>query len=128
MARKKTETKEVAPKRTSAVASTRNIRITPRKVRLVVDLVRGKSCEEAYSILSNTNKAASEVVLKTIRSAAANAVNNFNMPASDLYVSKIYASDGPRLKRYMPRAKGSASGLVKRMSHLYVEVSMKGAN
>ncbi len=127
MAKKEKEVKKVEPTRTEAVAITRNISVTPRKMRLVIDLVRGKSLAEAYSILENTNKAASDVVLKTIKSAEANAVNNFKMNPSDLYVSKIFAGDGPRLKRFLPRAKGSASGLVKRMSMLTVVVGMKGA-
>ncbi len=126
MAKKQKEEKKVEPTRNQAKAITRNIGVTPRKVRLVIDLVRGKGLQEAYSILENTNKAASNVVLKTIKSAEANAVNNFHMNPSDLYISKIFAGDGPRLKRYLPRAKGSASGLVKRMSMLTVEVSMKG--
>ncbi len=126
MAKSKKVEEKIEPTRTEAKAVTTGIRITPRKVRLVIDLVRGKPLDEAYAILSNTNKAASEVVEKTIRSAEANAVNNFHMSASDLYISQIYANDGPRLKRFMPRAKGSASGIIKRMSRLTVVVSLKG--
>jgi len=78
MAKNEKEVKVTAPTRNKAIAITTNIRITPRKMRLVIDLVRGKSLSEAYGILANTNKAASDVVLKTIKSAEANAVNNFH--------------------------------------------------
>lgn len=122
----KKEEKKIEATRSEAVAITKNIRITPRKMRLVIDLVRNKPLEEAYNILLNTNKSASEVVLKTIKSAEANAVNNFHMNPSDLIVSKIFAGDGPRLKRFLPRAKGSASGIIKRTSMLTVVVSQKG--
>lgn len=122
----KKEEKKIEATRSEAVAITKNIRITPRKMRLVIDLVRNKPLQEAYNILLNTNKSASEVVLKTIKSAEANAVNNFHMNPSDLIVSKIFAGDGPRLKRFLPRAKGSASGIIKRTSMLTVVVSQKG--
>jgi len=127
MAKNEKEVKVTAPTRNKAIAITTNIRITPRKMRLVIDLVRGKSLSEAYDILANTNKAASDVVLKTIKSAEANAVNNFHMIPTDLYISEIYAGDGARLKRFLPRAKGSASGIIKRLSRLTVVVSGKGA-
>ena len=110
---------------TEARASVKNARVTPRKARLVIDLVRGKSVKEALGILRNTNKAASEVVSKVIKSAAANAINNFGMDEESLYVAEIYANDGLRMKRYLPRAKGSASGLVKRDSHITVVVKMR---
>ena len=106
-----------------AQAIAHTIRITPRKARLVCDLVRGKSVSESIALLKNTNKSASPVVLKLINSAVANAVHNNNMDASKLYVKEIYANDGLRMKRYMPRAKGSASGLVKRTCHITVVVA-----
>ena len=124
----KEEKKVEAPKKpapTEARAIAKNVRITPRKARLVIDLVRGKDVKEALGILANTNKAASEPVTKLIKSAAANAVNNFGMDENSLYVAEIYANDGLRMKRYLPRAKGSASGLVKRNSHLTVVVKMR---
>jgi large subunit ribosomal protein L22 len=105
-------------KATQAVAIARSVRITPRKVRLVVDLVRGKDVKVALGILANVNRAASPVVSKLIRSAAANAVNNNEMAESKLYIAEIYANDAARMKRFIPRAKGSASGLVKRASHI----------
>ena len=125
---KKEEKKPEAPKKpmpTEARAIAKNVRITPRKARLVMDLVRGKSVKEALGLLANTNKAASEPVSKLIKSAAANAVNNFGMDEDSLYIAQIWANDGLRMKRYLPRAKGSASGLVKRNSHLYVVVKMR---
>lgn len=110
---------------TEARATALNVRVTPRKTRLVIDLVRGKDVKVALGILENLNKAASEPVSKVIRSAAANATNNFGMDAEKLYVAKIYANDGLRMKRYLPRAKGSASSLVKRSSHITVVVKMR---
>ena len=124
----KEEKKAEAPKKpapTEARAIAKNVRITPRKARLVINLVRGKDVKVALGILANTNKAASEPVAKLIKSAAANAVNNFGMDENSLYVAEIYANDGLRMKRYLPRAKGSASGLVKRNSHLTVVVKMR---
>ena len=79
----------------------------------------------ALGILANINKAASEPVSKTIKSAAANAINNFGMDENSLYISEIYANDGMRIKRFIPRAKGSASGLVKRCCHITVVVKMR---
>jgi len=113
------------PTPTEAQAISKNVRVTPRKVRLVIDLVRGKDVKVALGILANVNRAASEPVIKTIKSAAANATNNFGMDADRLFISEIYACDGLRMKRFLPRAKGSASGLVKRSSHITVVVKMK---
>ncbi|MBR0295651.1 MAG: 50S ribosomal protein L22 [Bacilli bacterium] len=110
---------------TEAKATALNVRITPRKARLVIDLIRGKDVKEAIAILENTNRAASAPVLKVLKSAIANATNNFGMDEDKLYVASIYANDGLRMKRYLPRAKGSASGLVKRNSHITVVVKMR---
>ena len=124
----KEEKKPEAPKKpapTEARAIAKNVRVTPRKARLVMDLVRGKDVKVALGILNNVNRAASEPVMKLIKSAAANAVNNFGMDEDSLYIAQIWANDGLRMKRYLPRAKGSASGLVKRNSHLYVVVKMR---
>ena len=122
---KKAEKKVEAPKKpqvTEARAVAKDVRVTPRKARLVIDLVRGKGVNEALGILYNVNRAASPLVAKVIRSAAANAINNFGMDEEKLYVAEIYASDGIKMKRFLPRAKGSASGLVKRTSHISVVV------
>ncbi len=101
-----------------AKAIVTGVRVTPRKVRLVIDLVRGKDVSVALGILANVNKSATPVVVKLIKSCAANAINNHSMDEKKLYIAEIYANDGPRLKRYMPRAKGSASSIVKRTSHI----------
>ena len=98
------------------------MRVTPRKARLVIDLVRGKDVNVALAILDNLNKAASPLVAKVIKSAASNAINNFGMNEDSLYIAEIYANEGIKMKRYLPRAKGSASGLVKRNSHITVVV------
>ncbi len=121
---KKVETPK-KPMPTEAQAISKNVRVTPRKVRLVVDLVRGKDVKVALGILANVNRAASLPVSKTIKSAVANATNNFGMDEDRLYISEIYACDGLRMKRFLPRAKGSASGLVKRSSHITVVVKMR---
>ncbi len=122
------EKKEVQlPTRTEAIAIARPVGVTPRKARLVVDLVRGKTLDQAYDILANTNKAASPIVLKLIRSAEANAVNNFHMDRTLLYVASIQVNESFRLKRYLPRAKGSSSPIIKRWSSIRVVLKMKGA-
>lgn len=125
--KKVNEAEITEPLRDSAKAIATNIGVTPRKARLVVDLVRGKTLAEAYAILANTNKAAVTPVTKVIKSAEANAVNNFKMKSEYLYIAEIYATDGIRLKRFLPRAKGSASGLIKRFCNITVVVKMKGA-
>lgn len=121
------EEEKVLPTRSEAIAVARPVGVTPRKCRLVVDLVRGKPIQEAYDILAHTNKAASTPVYKLIRSAEANAVNNFHMDGSLLYVASIQVNDSFRLKRYQPRAKGSSSPIVKRWSSIRVVLKEKGA-
>ena len=106
-----------------AKAIARTVRVTPRKARLVVDLIRGKNVGEAYAILANTNKASSPIVAKVIKSAVANAVNNNGAEANDLYIKEIYANPAPMLKRYRARAKGSGARILKRASHLTVVVA-----
>lgn len=101
-------------------ASVRNVRIAPRKVRLVLDLVRGKDVKEAAAILKFTPKGAAPVVGKLLKSAVANATNNNNLEESKLYIKRCYADDGVTLKRWMPRAKGSASQILKRSSHITI--------
>src|SRR5690554_7165096 len=101
-----------------ARATAKYIRISPRKVKIVIDLVRGKNLGEALNILNFTPKAASEPVLKLIRSAAANAENNYDMNVENLYVAEIQANQGPTLKRFRPRAQGRATQILKRTSHI----------
>ncbi|MDK6862931.1 MULTISPECIES: 50S ribosomal protein L22 [Nosocomiicoccus] len=108
-----------------AKATARTVRIAPRKVRLVVDLVRGKEVGEAVALLKLTNKRAAEVVEKLILSAAANAEHNYDMDVDNLIVSEIYANEGPTLKRFRPRAQGRATGINKRTSHITVVLTEK---
>ena len=103
-----------------AKAHLKYVRISPRKVQIVLDLIRGKDTDEAMAILKNTPKSASEYLTKLLRSAVANAENNFNMDASKLYVSECFVCPGPTLKRLLPRAKGSADRLLKRSSHVTI--------
>ena len=110
------------PQVTEARCFVRDVRVTPRKVRLVADVVRGKDVKEALGLLKQTVRAAALPIEKAIRSAAANATNNFGMNAELLYVAEIQVGDGLKIKRYRPRAKGSASGLVKRNANLLVVV------
>lgn len=95
-------------------------RISPRKVKIVLDLIRGKDAGMAMAILKNTPKSASEYLVKLLGSAIANAENNFNMDGSKLYVSECFVCPGPTLKRMMPRAKGSGDRILKRTSHVTI--------
>lgn len=108
-----------------AKAIARYVRISPRKARLVIDLIRGKSVEEALSILRFTPRAASPVIEKVLRSAVANAEHNENMSTEGLIVEKAYVDEGPIIKRFRPRAQGRASRINKRTSHITVIVSEK---
>ena len=119
---KKVEEKPAKPAVTSAKAVAHDVRVTPRKARLVLDVIRGKDVNVALGILSNINKSASPIVTKVVKSAASNAINNFGMHEEKLYIAECYAGDGVKMKRFLPRAKGSASGLVKRSSHITVVV------
>ena len=103
-----------------ARAELHNARISSRKVKIVIDLIRGKNVKEALSILKYTNKAASPIVEKLVKSAAANATNNHDMDETKLYISEIYANQGPTMKRIMPRAQGRANRIRKRTSHITV--------
>ena len=105
-----------------AKAYLRYARISPRKVKIVLDLIRGKDAGVAMAILKNTPKSASEYLIKLLRSAIANAEHNFHMDASKLYVSECFVCPGPTLKRVMPRAKGSADRILKRTSHVTLVV------
>ncbi len=99
-------------------AKLRYLRIAPRKVRLVADLIRGKSVEKAEAILSFTTKKAAPVLLKLLKSAIANAKHNFNLEEKNLYISKILVDEGPKLKRIMPRGRGHSSEIQKKTSHI----------
>ena len=106
-----------------AKAYLRYVRIAPRKVQIVCDLIRGKDAGTAMAILMQTPKAASELLLKLLKSAAANAENNHQMDPEKLYVSQVFATPGPILKRMMPRAQGRAYRINKRTSHITIAVA-----
>lgn len=110
---------------TSAKAVAKTVRIAPRKVRLVVDLIRGKSVAEAVSILRFSTQGAAEPISKVLNSAIANAEHNYDLDVEDLYVSEAFVDEGATLKRFRPRGKGSASPINKRTSHITVVVSEK---
>jgi len=106
-------------------AHAKYIRITSRKVKIVIDLIRGKKVDEALAILMYTPKAASPVVMKVLNSAIANAVNNQELDRNSLYVAEVYANPGPTLKRFVARSRGSASPMLKRTSHISVVLDQK---
>ena len=110
---------------TSAKATAKTIRTSPRKTRLVVDLIRGKQVGEAISILKFSPNKAAGIVEKVLMSAIANAENNFDLDVEDLVVSEVFVNEGPTMKRFRPRAKGSASPINKRTSHITVVVTEK---
>ena len=100
-------------------------RISPRKVQIVLDLIRGKDAGMAMAILKNTHKGASEYLIKLLGSAIANAEHNFHMDSSKLYVSECFVCPGPTLKRIQPRAQGRAFQILKRTSHVTLVVKEK---
>lgn len=108
-----------------ARAVARYVRVSPRKARLVVDLIRGRSVEEASAILKFTPRAAAEVVEKVLMSAVANAEKNLKIKADDLYVATTFVDEGPTLKRVRPRAQGRAFRINKRTSHVTVVVKQR---
>ena len=110
-----------------AKAVLRYVRISPRKVGILCDLIRGKSVNQAVAILSTTPKAASEPLLKLVKSAAANAENNHQMDPEKRYVSAALADPGPIIKRFMPRAQGRAYRINKRTSHITIVLKEKEA-
>ena len=105
-----------------AKAHLKYARISPRKVKIVLDLIRGKDAGVAMAILKNTNKSAAEYLVKLLGSAIANAEHNNHMDPSKLYVAECFVCPGPTLKRIMPRAKGSADRILKRTSHVTIAV------
>ena len=105
-----------------AKANLKYLRISPRKVQIVLDLIRGKNVGTAMAILAQTPKAASEPVMKLLKSAAANAENNHGMDPEKLYVAEALCTGGPIIKRFMPRAQGRAYRINKRTSHVTIVV------
>ena len=108
-----------------AKAILRNARIAPRKVQIVLDLIRGKDYEVAMATVKHTPKAASEYLEKLLKSAAANAENNHNMDVSKLYVAECLAGPGPILKRIRPASKGRANRILKRTTHVTLVLKEK---
>jgi large subunit ribosomal protein L22 len=103
-----------------AKAVAKYIRMSPRKARLVVDLIRGKNAKTALAILQHTPNMPAEPIYKVLHSAMANAENNFEMNRDDLYVAKVFIDQGPVLKRFRPRARGMASKIRKPTSHITI--------
>lgn len=105
---------------TRPTATARFVRISPFKVRIVLDIIKGKSVQEAIAILENTPKAACEPLIKLVNSAAANGENNQGIARNDMYIAECYANEGPTLKRIQPVSKGRAYRINKRTSHITV--------
>lgn len=105
-----------------AKAVARHQRVAPRKARLVVDLIRGKSIDEARAILAFSTRAAAEIVEKVVNSAVANAENNNGASGANLYIAEAFVDEGPTMKRITPRAQGRAFRINKRTSHITVIV------
>jgi len=101
------------------------VRIAPRKLRIVINLIRGKSVNEAFAILKYTPKVGSEVIEKVLRSAVANAEHNYDMNVDKLVVSNAFVNQGPTMKRIHPRSRGQAFKILKRSSHVTVAVNEK---
>ncbi len=108
-----------------AMAVAKHIRISPRKARQIIDLIRGKNVAEAFAILKFTPHKATESINKVLKSAVANAEHNYEMDTDKLFVKEAYIDAGPTMKRIMPRARGSADVIRKRSSHITVVVSEK---
>lgn len=106
-----------------ARATAKTVRITPRKARLVIDLIRGRNVKEAQAVLMFTPRGASPIILKVLNSAIANAENNYSLDVDKLYVKECYVNEGVRLKRILPRAKGQGDIIQKRTSHITVVVA-----
>ena len=104
-------------------AVAKDTRVSPRKVRLLVDMVRGKKVDEALTMLRFTTSPTAQVVAKVIKSAAANAESNFQMSTSDLKIVRIFADEARTLKRFRPRSRGRVSPILKRSSHITVIVA-----
>ena len=105
------------------IAKLNNLRIAPRKVREVIDLIRNKKSTEALTILSFTTRKSAPIVLKLLNSAIANAKNNFKLDENNLYIAKIFAGEGPKLKRWHPMSRGRAYPIEKKTSHITIVLS-----
>lgn len=103
-------------------AKSRYLLVTPRKARLVIDMIRGRSVEQALGILEFATKRAARMIAKTVKSAVANAENAQSVDVDKLYIARAYVDEGPTLKRFMPRAHGRATPIMKRTSHVTIVV------
>lgn len=108
--------------KTQAIAQLKLQRISPRKARLVADLIRHKQTKDALSILKNSNKKAARLLLKLLESAIANAINNNGMNVDKLYLAEVLINEGPTLKRFQPRSQGRAYSIFKRTSHMIIKL------
>ena len=106
-------------------AIAKSVRMSPRKAKLVIDLIRGKKVGQAIAILNNVESTVKEPISKVLNSAIANAVNNNKLEADNLYIKEIYANPGTILKRMRPRAKGSGDRILKRTCHVTVVLAVK---
>lgn len=106
-------------------ATANTVRVTPRKARLVIDMIRGKNVNEAAALLKLTNKGANEAVIKVLNSAVANAEHNNGLNKENLYVKAAFVNDGLRMKRMLPRAKGRGDVIIKRFSNITIIVAEK---
>ena len=107
-------------------ARARYVRSAPRKARLVMDHIRGRPVEQAMAMLTHTPRAASTDILKLLRSAIANAEANFELGPDELKIDRAYVDEGPTIKRYRPRAYGRATKILKRTSHMTIELTTAG--
>ena len=108
-----------------AKAVAKYVRIAPRKVRVVMDLIRGKNVAEAFAILKFTPKVGADAIEKVLKSAVANAENNFDMNVDKLFISTAFVDQGPTMKRIHPRSRGQAFKILKRTSHVTIVVDEK---
>lgn len=108
-----------------ARAYARNVRMTPRKIKILCDLIRGHGVQNAQAIILNTPKASAEVMIKLLRSCMANAENNHSMDVDSLYISQVFVTPGPTMKRMRPRAQGRAFRILKRTSHITMVLAEK---
>jgi large subunit ribosomal protein L22 len=107
----------------NVTSKAKNVGIPPRKVKLIVDMVRGKPVDEALSLLKYTPNRAAKAVAKTIKTAAADAENNFEMSPSKLKIVEIFANEGETQKRHRPQSRGRVSPILRRSTHIIVSVS-----
>ena len=117
----------IAAKDNRPMAKARYVRISPSKVRIILDLIRGKNYRDAEAILAYNASTAAESILSVLRSAGANAENNLGLNKADLYVAETFADGGPTLKRHQPVSKGRAHSILKRTSHITVILDVKKA-